>query len=98
MNSKHSTSNGMKFGLGLALFALVSAMQFFASAQAYGQTDIISQMDQDEDGLISIREAVADPELLAAFGKIDTDGDGKLSQQELRAAQIAEKISSKTSS
>ncbi len=73
--------------LGMTLLVIITAcVQMIASARAYAQVDLIAQMDQDEDGQISIREAVADPNLLAAFGKIDTDGDGKISQTELDVA------------
>ncbi|MBC3764418.1 hypothetical protein H8B19_00895 [Neptunicella marina] len=47
----------------------------------------IARLDQDEDGKLTIKEAMADPVLLASFGKIDTNGDGQLSQAEMDKAQ-----------
>lgn len=78
------------------LVTLTACVHLIASARAYAQVDLIAQMDQDEDGLISIREAVADPNLLAAFGKIDTDGDGKISQAELDTAMRNLQIKNKS--
>ncbi|MCC2616118.1 EF-hand domain-containing protein [Aestuariibacter halophilus] len=47
-----------------------------------------SGLDQDKDGFISIKEAVADPNLLAVFGKIDKNGDGKLSIDEVSDSDL----------
>ncbi|GAB5382181.1 MAG: hypothetical protein Alis3KO_20450 [Aliiglaciecola sp.] len=76
-------------GLSVLTLALIYAT---LSAPAYAQSDLISEMDQDEDGMISIREAVANPSLLASFGKIDTDGDGKISLKELEETQLLKQV------
>ena len=62
------------------------------TAVAAGQTEDekIEHLDLDKDGKIAIREAVADPKLLASFGRIDTDGDGLISRLELEQAKYAE--------
>ncbi|GAA0853472.1 hypothetical protein [Aliiglaciecola litoralis] len=73
--------------MGCLIFT-AGAFHVFVSFNSMAQSDILTQMDLDEDGMISIREAVADPVLLASFGKIDTDGDGKISAQELAESQI----------
>lgn len=44
---------------------------------------IIKKLDQDQDGLISIKESIADPNLLAIFGSIDRNSDGFISKLEL---------------
>ena len=44
---------------------------------------LIAKLDLDTDGQITIKEAVANPAVLASFGKIDTDGNGKISTIEL---------------
>lgn len=75
----------------LSIYALAIG-QVALSAKVFAQSDIISEMDQDEDGMISIREAVANPLLLASFGKIDTDGDGKISLKELEETQLLNQV------
>lgn len=57
-------------------------------AQAQSQTSRIEKMDENKDGFISIKEAVSDPNLLAVFGKIDINGDGKISRKELEATNL----------
>jgi hypothetical protein len=59
-----------------------------ASSLVVAQEHTLEQLDTDEDGKISIKEAVADPVLLASFGKIDTDGDGKISKEELASLDL----------
>ena len=44
---------------------------------------LIAKLDLDKDGQITIKEAVANPAVLASFGKIDTDGNGKINTIEL---------------
>lgn len=75
-----------------ALSLMVATLQLLATANAFAQEKLIAQLDQDEDGLISIREAVADPNLLAVFGKIDTNGDGKISAEELSSSTLAQAL------
>lgn len=87
-----------KFITVIWLVLVIGALQTMLSAQglaqslSYNQADIIAQMDLDEDGMISIREAVADPNILAIFGKIDTDGDGKIDYDELSVAIKTQEI------
>lgn len=72
------------------LILLAAAMQFTLSFKVYAQenAEFITEIDLDEDGLISIREAVANLQLLASFGKIDIDGDGKISPDELASTNV----------
>jgi hypothetical protein len=70
-------------------FGLVLLM---AVTSVNAQDLTLEQLDTDQDGKISIKEAVADPVLLASFGRIDTDGDGKISKDELAAAEPRELI------
>lgn len=78
----------MKKSIGMSLLYLCfGLLSFMVSLNASAQVDVIAEMDQDKDGQISIREAVADPKLLASFGKIDTNGDGKINAKELEASK-----------
>jgi Ca2+-binding EF-hand superfamily protein len=80
------------------LFVIVSA-QFFISASARADIDLIKKLDLDKDGQITIKEAVANPTILASFGIIDTDGNGKISVIELAKTKVAlteEKIINKS--
>lgn len=52
-------------------------------------TNSIESLDKDNNGLISLKEAVANPELLAVFGKVDKNHDGNIDSQELTAARIS---------
>ena len=67
---------------------VVASMQLFISISVKAETDIIETLDLDKDGQITIKEAVANPAILAAFGKIDTDGNGKISAVELDKAKL----------
>ena len=66
------------------LFVIVSAKADVVLEAQSTDLLLIEKLDLDKDGKISIKEAVADPAVLAAFGKIDTDGNGKLTRLELR--------------
>ena len=72
-------------------FFVAAALQLTLSASAKAQDDIIQKLDQDQDGKITIKEAVADPVILASFGKIDVNGDGKITKQELDNMEQAKK-------
>lgn len=57
---------------------------------------LIKKLDLDKDGQITIKEAVAAPAVLAAFGKIDTDGNGKISRFELSKVTASNAIQIKS--
>ena len=67
---------------------IVVAVQLFVSASASADSKLIEKLDLDKDGQITIKEAVADLAVLASFGKIDTDGNGKISSVELAKAKV----------
>ena len=75
-----------------AFLLTVTLLQLMVSISARAEEDTMQRLDQDLDGLISIKEAVADPRILASFGKIDRDGDGKLSKHELKMAEAVSQI------
>ncbi len=62
------------------------------SAPCIAQEDLITQLDADKDGLISLREAVKNTELLRQFGLIDTNEDGLLSREELAKSKFAKVV------
>ena len=70
---------------------VAAALQLMVSMSIKAQEDTIQKLDQDQDGRITIKEAVADPAILAMFGRIDVNGDGKISKQELDNMELAKK-------
>jgi Ca2+-binding EF-hand superfamily protein len=67
---------------------IVATVQLFISASACADSKILEKLDLDKDGQITITEAVAIPAVLASFGKIDTDGNGKISSIELAKSKV----------
>lgn len=68
---------------------VVASVQLCMSASARADIELIEKLDLDKDGQITIKEAVADTAVLASFGKIDTDGNGKISSIELANTKVA---------
>ena len=66
-------------------------IQLLIGFNLWADEEKIKRLDLDQDGMIAIKEAVADPELLASFGKIDSDGDGLITRLELERAKYVEK-------
>ena len=82
----------------IAPFVIIAAiLQLFASLSARADSELIAKLDLDKDGQITIKEAVADPVILASFGKIDTDGNGKISSIELAKTKIVPTLEKKIS-
>lgn len=68
---------------------IVLMLSCLLCAPCVAQEDLIAQLDTDKDGLISLREAVKNTELLQQFGLIDTNEDGLLSREELAKSKFA---------
>ena len=66
----------------------VAALQAVSVANANAQTDLMTQLDADQDGLISLKEAVSNTALLRNFGLIDQNEDGLLSMEELLESEL----------
>lgn len=90
----------MKKPFALLLYPafLFIAMVLMVNA-AIAQDIVPDDLDADKDGMISIKEAVAAPELLAEFGRIDLNHDGYIDAMEMghalrqaqRQAQLVQK-------
>lgn len=65
-----------------------ATIQIIAMSNVSAQADLMALLDTDQDGFISLKEAVGDADLLKNFGLIDTDEDGKISMDELTASDI----------
>lgn len=55
----------------------------FASMAVIAEEDLITKLDSDNDGRISIEEAAEDAALAAMFAELDINKDGYLSSSEL---------------
>ena len=75
----------------LILLTIV-AVQAVAVADANADDDILSRFDDDQDGYISLKEAVADTRLLRIFSRIDENADGLLSSEELNQSIYPELV------
>lgn len=70
----------------ICVYLLISVSAYAEALEVKNQQInlyLIEKLDLDKDGQITIKEAVAAPSILAAFGKIDTNGNGKISPFEL---------------
>ncbi|NMH59431.1 calcium-binding protein [Alteromonas ponticola] len=70
----------------LLMMVVAIAVQTTLVANAKAQADLLTKLDMDQDGYISLREAVSNTDLLRHFGMIDANEDGKLSPEELKAS------------
>ena len=73
----------------------IAAVQAISVADAHADASevkaLMKHLDTDNDGLISLKEAVRHTELLRNFGLIDDDHDGKLSEMELAKSNLTPK-------
>lgn len=73
---------------------IVVLLGVLLSIKSYASQDTFKLLDRNDDGVISIREAVAEPSLLAVFGQIDLDGNGEISLREFNQLKLVEKVES----
>lgn len=78
------------------LLLTIIAIQAVAVADAHADETLLSELDDDQDGFISLKEAVADTRLLRLFSAIDENGDGKLSLDELEDSKEVVLLSLRT--
>jgi Ca2+-binding EF-hand superfamily protein len=80
-------SKMMKIALSIMLVQGILAILISNAANA--QESLMATLDDDQDGLISLREAVGHKTLLENFNKIDANDDGYISLDELDASEIS---------
>jgi hypothetical protein len=69
------------------VFIIVS-VQLFISTSVRADSQLIEKLDLDKYGQITIKEAVANLAVLTAFGRIDSNGHGKISSIELARTKV----------
>lgn len=72
----------------------IMAVQVSVLVPVYADESLLTilNLDDDMDGYISLKEAVADTRLLRNFSQIDKNGDGQLSVDELEKSDYSEII------
>ena len=65
--------------------AMAALLVSLASGNVFADTDPLMGLDKDQDGLISLQEAQAMPEVVEAFNALDVNKDGKLDMKEIAA-------------
>jgi len=73
--------------IGLSVIAL-QAITSLAGVNA--QENLMATLDKDNDGLISLKEAASNQELLENFNSIDINEDGYISMDELIAGDMTD--------
>ena len=72
-------------GLGALIIQAITGL-----AQASVSESMLSALDKDKDGLISLKEATGNVALLENFNKVDLNEDGFISLQELSVSKLVE--------
>ncbi|GGF71401.1 hypothetical protein [Alteromonas lipolytica] len=74
------------------LIIAVAALTTFSAAAIPTSQEFMAKMDSDEDGYITLREAVKNTDLLREFGEIDINEDGKISEAELISSDYGREV------
>lgn len=75
--------------VALTIMLVQGVLALLISSAANAQESLMITLDNDRDGLISLREAAGHRALLENFHKIDSNNDGYISLDELEASQIS---------
>ncbi|MBU2977406.1 EF-hand domain-containing protein [Alteromonas sp. C1M14] len=75
-----------------SMLLTIMAIQAGAMVSAYADESLLAALDDDMDGYISLKEAVADTRLLRIFSRIDRNADGMISVEELEKSDYSEII------
>lgn len=75
--------------IALTIMLVQGALALLISANANAQESLMATLDNDQDGLISLREAAGHESLLENFNRIDSNEDGYISLDELAASQLS---------
>ena len=78
------------------LFVVTTAFTLAKTIRDNSPNQIIDSLDADGDGLVSREEAQRNPQMAATFDASDTNRDGKLSRDEIKAAISAGKVEAKS--
>ncbi|QJR79831.1 calcium-binding protein [Alteromonas pelagimontana] len=84
--------------VGKAFFLLFTSVAFegVAIADTDSQSRLLKKLDVDQDGSISLKEAVSNTELLRNFSKIDKNKDGLLGADELAKSEFVKTLASES--
>jgi Ca2+-binding EF-hand superfamily protein len=74
--------------LAMTIMLVQGVLALLISSTANAQESLLATLDSDQDGKISLREAIGHRALLENFNKIDRNEDGYISLEELEASQI----------
>jgi Ca2+-binding EF-hand superfamily protein len=74
--------------IALTIMLVQGILALVVSSAAHAQESLMTTLDNDQDGLISLREAAGHKALLENFTKIDSNEDGFISLDELEVSQI----------
>lgn len=74
------------------LFLALAATATFSAAAFSTSQEFMDNLDSDDDGFITLREAVKNTDLLREFGDIDINEDGKISEAELISSDYGREV------
>jgi hypothetical protein len=73
--------------LALSIMLVQGVLALLVANAANAHEGLMASLDRDQDGLISLREATGNKELLKKFNQLDLNDDGFLSLDELDAGE-----------
>jgi Ca2+-binding EF-hand superfamily protein len=74
--------------IALTIMLVQGLLALVVSSTARAQESLMTTLDSDQDGLISLHEAAGHRALLENFTKIDSNEDGFISLDELEVSEI----------
>ena len=75
--------------IAFTIMLVQGLLALLISSAANAQESLMATLDNDQDGLISLREAAGHRTLLENFNKIDRNEDGYISLDELEESKIS---------
>jgi len=74
--------------IALTIMLVQGVLALLVSSNANAQESLMTTLDNNQDGLISLGEAAGHQTLLESFNEIDSNEDGYISLDELEDSQI----------